>query len=538
MKPTEEQEDILAEPGNCVVIAKPGSGKTYTLAEKIRQILPALPHYKGVIAISYTNKASNELERRTAQGGVERKSSFFGTIDKFLLTEVIRPFGPRVFGEPTSDLTIVAKPTELDDDERNELGSFNYTGQVSPIAVLIAGQVFSRGRIWLPAAGAMAVHILNNSPAARRYLRARYTHIIVDEYQDCDYWQHRIFVGLVKSGLIGIAVGDVDQSIYVFANKDPKYLRSLLKSDGFRAYALNKNHRSPQSIVDYSTQLLAPTYQPIERADLRVALARIAGDERDIGTWLNEAVPLTMRQWELTDCHRVAILVRNSRSAALILPRLAIPYYYREETPLDYDTTLWGMLFRKVLGWLFNADVTKYDLIASYLDVVDQPALAKRLMESLRIMEEAARENYANLISQINRFEQVAKLLLPHADSRSALSTLENVLLDPKAVASFAMPRPHEVHMMTIHKSKGLEFDIVFHMDLYEHILPIYGGDYQQELNLHYVAITRARKYCVLCTSDVRTDGKGNLKKAAPSPFLTLNDVQNLRVEFSAPTSS
>lgn len=106
------------------------------------------------------------------------------------------------------------------------------------------------------------------------------------------------------------------------------------------------------------------------------------------------------------------------------------------------------------------------------------------------------------------------------------------MLGDPKATASFAMPSADEVHVMTIHKSKGLEFDIVFHLDLYEHILPMYNGDYQQELNLHYVAITRAKNYCVLCTTDTRTDRNGNPKAATPSPFLTLNDVQRLRVDY------
>ncbi len=98
--PTPEQERIIAEKSNCVVIAKPGSGKTFTLAHKIRKILLQVPDYKGIVAISYTNKASDELERRCLATGVNRKSSFFGTIDKFFISEIIIPFGDRVFGHP------------------------------------------------------------------------------------------------------------------------------------------------------------------------------------------------------------------------------------------------------------------------------------------------------------------------------------------------------------------------------------------------------------------------------------------------------
>ena len=62
MNPTEEQKNAIDYSQSMVIIAKPGSGKTFVISEKIRNILPALPDYKGVIAISYTNKASDELK--------------------------------------------------------------------------------------------------------------------------------------------------------------------------------------------------------------------------------------------------------------------------------------------------------------------------------------------------------------------------------------------------------------------------------------------------------------------------------------------
>ena len=59
-EPTEEQSKILQQKGNIVITAKPGSGKTYTIVEKIARVIPDLPEYKGVIAISFTNKASEQ----------------------------------------------------------------------------------------------------------------------------------------------------------------------------------------------------------------------------------------------------------------------------------------------------------------------------------------------------------------------------------------------------------------------------------------------------------------------------------------------
>ena len=66
-EPTQEQMEVLGYSGNIVVTAKPGSGKTFTVVEKIANIMPSLPDYQGVIAISFTNKASDELKRRCKQ---------------------------------------------------------------------------------------------------------------------------------------------------------------------------------------------------------------------------------------------------------------------------------------------------------------------------------------------------------------------------------------------------------------------------------------------------------------------------------------
>ena len=55
--------------------------------------------------------------------------------------------------------------------------------------------------------------------------------------------------------------------------------------------------------------------------------------------------------------------------------------------------------------------------------------------------------------------------------------------------------------------------------------------DYSQDLNLHYVGITRAKKCCVLCTSTHR-QSNGQIIAANPSEFLFLNNVEQLRLQI------
>ncbi|MBU3050517.1 UvrD-helicase domain-containing protein, partial [Chryseobacterium indologenes] len=107
MEPTKQQKIILDYNGNSVVIAAPGSGKTFVVSQKIKQNLKSLQDHQGIIAISYTNKASNELKRRSLSNGENAKASFFGTIDKFCISEILIPFGKLIFGIPKNDLKII-----------------------------------------------------------------------------------------------------------------------------------------------------------------------------------------------------------------------------------------------------------------------------------------------------------------------------------------------------------------------------------------------------------------------------------------------
>lgn len=88
---------------------------------------------------------------------------------------------------------------------------------------------------------------------------------------------------------------------------------------------------------------------------------------------------------------------------------------------------------------------------------------------------------------------------------------------------------------MTLHKSKGLEFDVVFHLNLDDWVLPAKKPtgyiNKEQDLNLHYVGITRARKFCALLSSTQRTRN-GLSISSAPSEFLYRNGLERQRKNF------
>lgn len=91
----------------------------------------------------------------------------------------------------------------------------------------------------------------------------------------------------------------------------------------------------------------------------------------------------------------------------------------------------------------------------------------------------------------------------------------------------FRPAQSDEINVLTYHKAKGLEFDIVFCLEAYRFIMPPYKGvqkDIEQSLGMHYVGITRAKKACYIALGYQRHN-KDGLRDAEPSEFLTKNEA-------------
>ncbi|MBF4243354.1 UvrD-helicase domain-containing protein, partial [Vibrio anguillarum] len=90
----DQQVDAIRQAGNVLLKACPGSGKTRTLTYKIALELSKLTDEKRwIVAITYTNRAADEIRERIELLGVETSQLWIGTIHSFCLEWIIKPYG-------------------------------------------------------------------------------------------------------------------------------------------------------------------------------------------------------------------------------------------------------------------------------------------------------------------------------------------------------------------------------------------------------------------------------------------------------------
>jgi DNA helicase-2/ATP-dependent DNA helicase PcrA len=173
----------------------------------------------------------------------------------------------------------------------------------------------------------------------------------------------------------------------------------------------------------------------------------------------------------------------------------------------------------------------------------DQSDLSKAKLISARKIIRKARSVDSLLLEEY--LQGASKLFLGIEPKDNELTALKNVINDSDAIRQYTPITSDEIQCMTLHKSKGLEFEIVIHLDLSEWIFPfqqvgasfsdkIYP-DWEQDLNLHFVGVTRAKSICLLAHTTMRLNGAGETKNGSPSAFLSLPGVQGLFKTFTYP---
>lgn len=533
---TTQQELAITYSNNMVITACPGSGKTTVIEEKVRSILPSIKVHQGIIAITFTKKASQELRNRCKRNNYDTKQSFFGTIDKFCLEELIYPFLSHLWGKSTRECEVVEK---LD----NKYSELFIDKQIPKTFDIQADDGFKKlydNRVlWMSSFAGLATFILEGSKSAVRYLKAKYTHIFIDEYQDSSKEQHELFVKLVNIGLIGTAVGDADQSIYEFRGGSVQYLNSLIAdTEKFKFFSIDINHRCHPSISNYASRVknpLAPIL-PIPYTDCRVHRFTLEGNHKQAAKRISEIITHIVTKRELLNYSDIAILAKGNKVLREVSEGLLVDYRLYVDIDLEKVNTPIARILYDLLAFYFGK-------ISTMQEVLDNNQIKKHVIEKedlLLLKEKITGLRGCEEDKLIQAFEGII-IQMGFNNFSQELEEVTKILADEKLKKLFRPISPSEIQVMTLHKSKGLEFHTVIHVGLEEWVFPYRKAtpnwspsypELEQDMNLHYVGITRAQELCILIQTTKRINSNNEEKNAGPSYFLNLPNLDGLYKQY------
>lgn len=537
IKLTKQQIAAIEHPGNLIITACPGSGKTTVISEKIRNEMVALKRHQGVIAITFTRKASKELARRCTRGGKETKSSFFGTIDAFCLSEIILPFSKFIFGPNPGNLE-PKFTSELSETESSIISEVvDLSGEISTDNFYdympVLEELYKLGCIYFPSIPFLATHIVKESKACRSYLKARYTTAYIDEYQDSSLAQHNLFLSLLEIGIRGVCVGDIQQSIYGWRESSPEFLEQLISMPTFSHLTVSVNHRCHPSISNYANRLFDEVCEIEQCDEVRVYYCEVEGTELDAAVKLNNIIPSIIKKFPVKNLSEVAVLVRYNKGLERLREKMTIPCKIHTEDSLSKIESKTSQLWVALLEFRFDKSILVGDLINTYSPLGDiRRDRLKALRDTIKKVRTVSLDDLAEALVA------ASKLLLDVPFTAFEINALIQIIDDPELLKQYFPATEDQVQCMTLHKSKGLEFDVVIHLDLVEWVFPkrVPGASYgervypelEQDLNLHYVGITRAKSVCVLIHTTQRINAQNAVKQAEPSIFLSLAELDDL----------
>ena len=290
--------------GASLVVAGAGSGKTRVLTYKIAYLLEHGYEPWSILALTFTNKAANEMKARIARIVGEERARYLwmGTFHSIFLRilrvehdriptlrEGDRSFSPNFTIYDAADskslVKSIIKEMELDDktyrpgtvagrisEAKNALKGPSayaldrYCAQRDLNARMPAmSQIYQRYCDRCRNADAMdfddillyTFRLFDQCPDILSKYEERFRYVLVDEYQDTNYAQHRIVQQLTQHNQHVCVVGDDAQSIYSFrgANID-NILKFQELYPGTRLFKLEQNYRSTQTIVNAANSLI------------------------------------------------------------------------------------------------------------------------------------------------------------------------------------------------------------------------------------------------------------------------------------------
>jgi DNA helicase-2/ATP-dependent DNA helicase PcrA len=551
----QEQYEAALVRTHCVVLARPGSGKTKTLTTAMaRTLVEDVVDPRGVACITYNNECAIELETRLAMFGIKStERNFIGTVHSFALTQVISPYArciqgllPENFRVATSDETRAAirsaygtvfgdagdfsdrwRFAELKRRREVDRSLPSWKGQNPELAAFVEAyeaELRVKGLIDFDDMPLIAYRMIKEYGWIRDALRARFPVLFVDEYQDLGYALHELVLLLCFQGGVRLfAVGDADQSIYAFTGANPELLLSLTQRRDVKTIRLRFNYRSGTRIIRASLGALGEErdYRGVDGApDGKLIFCPVQGGHVAQAKRIAEHVlPSLLSQGVQQE--QVAILYRAAWLGDIVAEALKstdIAFVRTDGNALVKRSSRLARFIEASASWVtggwHEASPSYERLLAQALSLVyerrpsanEEQILSLQLIAFLRSGIARNETTHAWLVRIRN------ELIIPwqsiatntHQEWEVCLQMVEKT--DPTHghdlplnVFSGRIEGSGRVTMSTLHSAKGREFDAVIMFGINDGDFPNWRDKKSERAlrearRLFYVGVTRPRK--------------------------------------------
>ncbi len=464
--------------GPLLIVAGPGTGKTLTIIRRIAYLIDTGVSPENILAVTFTNRAANEMRER-AEAVLDSRCSriFIGTFHLL---------GLRILRENLSDdFTILGRDEQLSlikallEKSRGRARRVaerisrikNFAGraedEIKDIYEAYQSALKKQSALDFDDLILRPLGMLAENGLLEKY-RDRFRYIIVDEYQDINPAQYKLLALLAGSAGNICAVGDSDQAIYSFRGADMDSFLNFEKDfRDARKVFLSDSYRSTGTILGASGSLIKNNNRRIDRK---------------ISTVRERGVPVRI----------ISVPDERMEGETII----------REIEQRIGGTSHYQMRHAARGGEFAEASYSFADFAVIFRTNAQAGAIEDAFIKSGIPCQVIGRSG-------------------PPAGT-AEMTADEAALMTP---ADFFDPRADAVTLMTLHMAKGLEFRVVFITGVEEGLIPytlnqdMDSIDMEEERRLFYVGMTRAGDELFLIHARKRFL-YGQRLTPAPSPFI------------------
>lgn len=540
--------------GSLVIKAGPGSGKTNVLTLKMAKLLKENVKFpRKVACITYSNEASKEIKERVqALIDYDENNLFIGTIHSFCLSQILKPYVKLFEYGINKDFKIISKEekikwideikenlsigpdmlsvTEIDKERTYMIeGESQVTVEIYDIALQVANayeeKLLNNNMVDFISMVKIATKMIQKEPYLRECLEAKYPYILIDEYQDLGKPLHEMVLALIqKTNIKLIVVGDPNQTIYGFNGAIPTYLLELENIDKFDIVEFKNNYRSHQKILDVSsnTMGLPPGYFNAKKSAEKtpeINLIKLKGNHIAQYQYIAEKIIPTCLQNGI-EYKDIAILIRAKNKVIdcrEILEKNGVPHYVMV---FDFNRGKFIRFLEDCAAWILNNRKIYFkDLFNEWINFRYETVPANKIINEERILLYLtlmnSKKNTTDLMTWVKfiydklNIKDTILLSSRHIDDANDLRDFVNFIKENKEkmnIEKFSNlgVQGNTVSLLTMHSSKGLEYEVVIMPAMEEGTFPFYKVEeskMDEEKRIFFVSLTRAKSVCYFLMS-------------------------------------